>query len=61
MHATIATATRPTSSIASQRRAASSRSRSAASSRSSRRPSEQRLTYVYRTLGRGLVTEYDLD
>ena len=61
MNATVAAATRPASSISSQRRLSSTRSRLAASSRSSRRASEPRLTHVYRTLGRGLVTEYDLD
>ena len=58
MNASIASATHLTSSISRGRRPA----RSAALSRSSRGPStlprERRMTYVFRTLGRGLVTEY---
>ena len=61
MPATVDTATRHTASRASRR----PRVRAADASRRSPRPSdlprEYRIAYVYRTLGRGLVAEYDPD
>jgi hypothetical protein len=61
MHANAATATRLRTSSPTKRRAA----RAADSPRRRRRPHdlprEYRIAYVYRTLGRGLVVEYDPD
>ncbi len=61
MHATADTATRHATARSSRRHG----ERATEASRRHRRPSdlprEHRIAYVYRTLGRGLVAEYDPD